>query len=330
MGALARLGLYGLVLVVVFAVAAVTAGAIVPESTVRSWTEESAATGHSAADDVGTAGSEGPAGGASSLGLGVVEGGYQLTGLTAPAGVGTDGELSLAIAGPDGQAVTNFDLEHDQELHLISVRADGQHFRRVHPVMGADGTWSIPWRWEAAGTYRVFADFVPTETGNGTTVSSSAQVGGSYVPSPAAPVATASVDGFEVGIAGELVAGESTELTVTVSRDGQPVTTLEPYLGAFGHLVVLRQGDLAYLHAHPHGEEPQAGETSGPKIVFEATAPTPGRYLLYLDFQVAGQVHTAPLVLDTTGRSGSRAGHDDGEYANTGDAPEHGDDHDDG
>ena len=305
MKAPARLGLYGLVLVVVFAVAAVTAGAIVPESTVRSWAEEAAATGQSAADDVDTAGSEGPAGGASSLGLGIAEGGYQLTGLTAPTETGTDGELSLVITGPDGQAVTNFDLEDDQELDLISVRADGQHFRHVYPVMDADGTWSTPWQWEAAGTYRVFADFVPTETGEGTTLSTLAQVGGSYDPSPAAPGATTSVDGFEVDVAGELVAGESTELTLSVARDGEPVTELEPYRGAFGHLVVLRQGDLAYLHAHPSGEGPQAGETSGPEIVFEATAPTPGRYLLYLDFQVDGRVHTAPLVLDATEASSS-------------------------
>src|SRR5699024_680787 len=89
--------------------------------------------------------------------------------------------------------------------------------------------------------------------------------------------------------------------------NGEPVTELEPYLGAFGHLVALRQGDLAYLHVHPHGEAPQAGETSGPQVPFEATAPTPGRYLLFFDCQVDGQVYTAPLVSETTS-----AGSDDG------------------
>ena len=99
------------------------------------------------------------------------------------------------------------------------------------------------------------------------------------------------------------------------------VAALEPYLGAFGHLVALRDGDLAYLHVHPHGDAPEAGETSGPEIVFEATAPTPGRYLLFLDFQIDGQVHTAPLVLDTTGEAspdgGSHegaGGHEEGGY----------------
>ena len=85
---------------------------------------------------------------------------------------------------------------------------------------------------------------------------------------------------------------------MTVRRGGQPVTDLEPYLGAFGHLVALREGDLAYLHGHPSGEAPHAVESSGPEITFEVNAPTPGRYLLYLNFQVDGRVHTAPLTID--------------------------------
>lgn len=106
------------------------------------------------------------------------------------------------------------------------------------------------------------------------------------------------VDGFSVSVDGELVAGTPSGLTISVARDGEPVTTVEPYLGAFGHLVALREGDLAYVHAHAEGQEPRAGDTAGPNIGFTAQAPTAGRYLLYLDFQVDGQVHTAQFVLD--------------------------------
>lgn len=316
MRAPARLGLYGLVLVAVFAVAAATAGAVVPEATVQSWAQETEETDrHAAGDDMDTPPREGHADDASALGLSVAKDGYQLTGLSAPTETGTDGELSLIITGPDGRPVTNFALEHEKELHLIAVRADGQHFQHVHPKMNAEGTWSIPWTWDAAGTYRVFADFVPAKSGESTTLSTSAQVTGDYNPVLAEPAATTTVDGYEVSAEGELVSGESSELTMTVARDGEPVTELEPYLGAFGHLVALRQDDLAYLHVHPHGEEPQPGETSGPKIVFEASAPTPGRYLLYLDFKIGGQVRTAPLVMDALGEVGER---DDNGVENSG------------
>ena len=55
---------------------------------------------------------------------------------------------------------------------------------------------------------------------------------------------------------------------------------------------------LAYLHVHAEGDEPRDGDTAGPDVRFAAQAPTAGRYLLYLDFQVDGVVHTAEFVLD--------------------------------
>lgn len=312
MKAPARLGLYGLALAVVFAGAAVTANAVVPAETVQNWTAETTTNDHVGEDDMATGEHDGHDAEQSSLGLGLAQDGYQLTAVSAPHETGAEGELSFAVTGPDANPVTDFEPDHDKELHLIAVRADGQHFRHVHPDMGQDGEWSIPWQWEQAGTYRVFADFVPSETGEAVTLSTAVQVAGHYAPDPATePVTRTTVDGFDVSVEGDLSAGESSELTITITRDGQPVTELQPYLGAFGHLVALRDGDLAYLHVHPHGQEPQAGETSGPKIVFEATTPTPGRYLLYLDFQVDGQVHTAPLVMDAN-TAGSGAGDRDG------------------
>lgn len=314
MKAPARLGLYGLVLVTVFGVSAITANTVIPEDTVQAWADETEDNTHHGQGDADMNGEhEGHEAGAASLGLSLAEDGYQLTNVTAPADTGSEGEMAFAVTGPEGQAVTDFELDHEQEMHLIVVRGDGQHFRHVHPELNADGTWSIPWEWEAAGTYRVFADFVPGETGEGLTLSTTVQVSGDYESMAAEPAAETRVDGFDVSLTGSLVAGEAAELTITISQGGEPVMALEPYLGAFGHLVALRDGDLAYLHIHPHGDAPEAGETSGPEIVFEATAPTEGRYLLFLDFQVDGEVHTAPLVIHATIGSDTGQSHDNTE-----------------
>jgi hypothetical protein len=133
------------------------------------------------------------------------------------------------------------------------------------------------------------------------------EVAGTLDPAVPAVSATDEVDGFDVSVEGDLSAGSASALTVSVTRNEQPVTSLEPYLGAYGHLVALREGDLAYLHVHPEGAEPVAGQTSGPDVDFATTAPTPGRYYLYFDFQVDGQVHTARFALDTTDTSGGTA-----------------------
>lgn len=301
MKAPARLGLYGLVLIVVFAVAAVTARAVVPRSTVENWAREAAtATHHGAANT----GDQTQVAAQDDLGLSLAQGGYRLTGVTAPTVTDTDGVLSLTITGPDERPVTDFAVNHDKRPHLIVVRADGSHFRHVHPTLDAHGQWSIPWSWQAAGTYRVYADFVPKATGDGLTLSTTVQVAGADKPAPAPrPTTTATTGGYTVTTAGTLVAGQPSTLRFTLTRAGAPVTDVQPYLGAFGHLVALRPGDLAYLHAHPEGDAPAAGATGGPTLTFETTAPTPGRYLLYLDVRVGDRVHTFPLVLDATAKT---------------------------
>jgi hypothetical protein len=236
-------------------------------------------------------------------GVSSAQGGYLLSPVTAPAAVEKAGTLSLQILDANGEAITRFVASHERKLHLIVVRTDGTQFRHVHPIMDTDGTWSLPWDWAEAGTYRVYADFVPAKDAAGETVTltRTVEVAGQFAPSPTEPSATALVGGFTVELTGGVVPGTTSQLSFQVFKNAKPVTSLQPYLGAFGHLVALREGDLAYLHVHPEGEEPAAGELSGPEIEFAAEAPTPGRYLLYLDFQVDGQIHTAPFVVDTAG-----------------------------
>jgi hypothetical protein len=83
--------------------------------------------------------------------------------------------------------------------------------------------------------------------------------------------------------------GDETMLSYTISRAGQPVA-VEPYLGASGHLVALRAGDLAYLHVHPMDSKERG------RIAFAAHYPSAGRYRLFLQFKAAGRVHTAALT----------------------------------
>ncbi|AQA23575.1 putative secreted protein [Rhodococcus sp. MTM3W5.2] len=88
-------------------------------------------------------------------------------------------------------------------------------------------------------------------------------------------------------------------MTLTVARDGKPVTDLQPYLGAFGHLVALRTGDLAYLHVHPQGEPGDGVTAPGPDVNFHAQAPSDGTYRLFLDFQHENVVRTAEFTVST-------------------------------
>ncbi|MGH8969044.1 MAG: hypothetical protein ACRDV1_03760 [Actinomycetes bacterium] len=230
-------------------------------------------------------------------GLAVTEAGYTLEPVSTALPAGADVPFRFEVTGPDGAAVTDYRESHEKELHLIVVRRDLAGFQHVHPTRGADGTWSVQLDLDAAGTYRAFADFVPAALGRKLTLGADLSVAGAFQPRRfPAPAATTVVDGYRVALDGEPVAGREVELGFTVSRGDATVTDLQPYLGAFGHLVSLRAGDLGYLHTHPT-ETAHAGEQGGPQVRFATTFPTAGAYRLFLDFQHAGTVRTAAFTV---------------------------------
>ena len=197
--------------------------------------------------------------------------------------------LAFRIAGRDGRTVRDFDVEHTKRMHLIVVRRDMTGFQHLHPAQAADGSWSVPVTLRDAGSYRVFADF--SVDGKPHTLADDLAVDGALrshaLPAPATSV---DVDGLRVRLTeGASRAGQESELPFTVTRDGRPVA-VEDYLGAKGHLVALRQGDLAFLHVHPD-------ESS---LRFMATFPTAGRYRLFLQFQTDGRVHTAAFTQEVS------------------------------
>lgn len=206
--------------------------------------------------------------------------------------------LSFQIIGPDGKPVTNYEKTHGQDLHLIAVRRDFADLQHVHPVFdAATATWSVDLDL-VSGVWRVFADFVPAG-GNDLVLGGDLLVPGKpgkpTLPTPQRETVT---DGYTVTVSGTLASGEHSMLDFHVTKDGRPVTDLQPYLGAYGHLVALREGDLAYLHIHPGGEPGDGVTRPGQDIEFGAEVPSAARYHLFLDFKVTGVVHMAPFTLD--------------------------------
>ena len=232
-------------------------------------------------------------------GLMVTEAGYTLALDRTAVPAAAQAPVSFRVLGPEGSPVTTFDESHEQDLHLIAVRRDLSGFQHVHPELDGNGVWRTSLDL-TPGTWRLFADFVPSADGEKRVLGADLAVSGSYEPTPLPePSTTTEVDGYTVRLDGDLVPGSESELTLSVSRDGQPVTDLQPYLGAYGHLVVLRDGDLAYLHVHPSGEPGDGSTEPGPDVRFMTTAPSAGTYRLFLDFRHGSVVRTAEFTVRT-------------------------------
>jgi hypothetical protein len=198
--------------------------------------------------------------------------------------------VTFRVVGEDGETVRDFDVTHERRLHLIVVRRDFSGFQHLHPAQAADGSWSTELTLPEAGSYRLFADFAID--GEPVTLASDLRVDGDAdlrpLPTPSAVATSDGGDRVELA-GGNAPAGTERTLDFDVTRDGAPVE-LQPYLGADGHLVALREGDLAFLHVHPTG----AGAS------FATTFPTPGRYRLFLQYKVDGRVETAAFTQEVT------------------------------
>lgn len=215
---------------------------------------------------------------------------------------GASQALEFTIRDADGEPVTAYDTVHEKQLHLVLVRADLGDYRHVHPDLDpATGEWATDLDLDA-GSWRVYADFTPTG-GAATVAQADLQVAGDYAPvALGEDTVTDRVDGYDVHLA-----RDGDVLALHVTRGGADVTDLEPYLGAYGHLVVIRAADLGYLHVHP-----EAGE-AGPEVAFAASLDRAGRYRLFFEFSHEGAVHRAEftVTVDAAADQPSEEGHGD-------------------
>lgn len=237
--------------------------------------------------------------GSSGDGLAASADGYRLALDTSSVPAGQDTTVRFRILGSNSSAVTRFTAEQTKLMHFYAIRSDLTGFQHLHPTMAADGTWSVPVSALPAGAWRLYTTFTPAEgagKGKGYVLSRPLTVPGraSATPLPS-PTATTTVDGYTLAVSGRPVAGMEHTLTVTVSRGGQPVTDLQPYLDSYAHLTAFHAGDLAFAHLHPTGAV--SGDHGGPTMTFHAELSRSGDWRLFLQFQTAGRLHTAALTL---------------------------------
>ena len=221
-------------------------------------------------------------------GLVVADKGLRLVTETPELPRGESARLSFRIVDEADRPVRDFDVEHERRMHLILARRDLTGFQHLHPRQADDGSWTTDVTVADPGSYRLFADF--SRGDDPYTLASDVRVDGDAdLRALPAPAATAVSDGgYDVRLdSGAARPGQEADLRFTVTRDGAPVRT-EPFLGAGGHLVALREGDLAFLHVHPTEHDDSVG--------FAATFPTEGRYRLFLQFKHEGDVQTVAFT----------------------------------
>jgi hypothetical protein len=209
-----------------------------------------------------------------------------------------------------GEPSREFAVIHEKLFHLFVISRDLEEFAHIHPDRHEDGSFTIEHTLPKPGHYKLFADFLPLGGGAQITGYPLATVGVDSDLTAARArltpdaVLAKTADGVKVEILNEratILGGEEVDLIFrfTDAKTDAPISDLEKYLGAFGHLVILSEDMTEYVHAHPREEtqpDPNAPVNGGPEVLFDALLPKPGRYRAWLQFQRKGVLSTVSFT----------------------------------
>jgi hypothetical protein len=178
--------------------------------------------------------------------------------------------------------VESFEVVHDKKYHLFVISQAMTSFQHLHPEQRSDGRWAIDVTLPQPGYYTIISDFVPTGGSPQLMARPFVTAGftGDLTDAAARLVAdatmTSTVDGMTASVTLDpipLVAGEYGHLQFTLkdATTGQPITDLQPYLGAFGHTLIMSgdMRDVVHSHPSPGPESDVARGSGGPQVTFE-------------------------------------------------------------
>jgi hypothetical protein len=206
-----------------------------------------------------------------------------------------------------GDSIRHFEYVHERPIHFLIASADLAEFEHIHPELAPGDSYQVAYTFAHGGRYRIWADYslpgeAPRVDAFDVTVAGPARAPQKLVASAALSQVAGSLS-VKLTPSKPLRAGEDVPITLDLSGS---INTLEPYLGAWAHVIVIGEGYRSFAHAHPIETATAAMSlvhthaAAGPPpnaIHIVTNFPSAGLYKLWAQFQQAGQVVTVPFVL---------------------------------
>jgi hypothetical protein len=200
-------------------------------------------------------------------------------------------ELTFSVTDPTGEPVQNFEIVHEKLFHLFVVSEDLAFFLHEHPEFGPDHRFRFETRFPRPGMYRVLCDFYP-RSGTPQLLTRTLLIPGSPgmpFPLDAAKLTPDLTEKHSANLDVELVTEPATPIAGMKTRllfRLKPADGIEPYLGAWGHMLAVSDDLLDVMHTHPFLAD------GGPRIQFNMIFPRARMYRVWVQFQRAGRVNT--------------------------------------
>lgn len=230
--------------------------------------------------------------------------GYQVKVTSVDNGPATnhDTTLTLQVLNSSGQPVTKFTQDMTKWMHVIVVSRDLSAFAHLHPDYQGNGTFVVHHQFPFEGDFQLITEFIPDEM-DITVCKQWITVKGLPHQNQvlkAAPSFAETINGVKVMLTAtpdvhEIKAGQMVMLNFHLvdAKTEQPLQHLQPFLGTSGHCVILDGTGTRYLHVHA-----MENMSGGSDVMFHTQFPSTGLYKVWGQFQVDGNVITAPFVVD--------------------------------
>lgn len=184
-------------------------------------------------------------------------------------------------------------LVHTQKFHLLVMDSTFSDYQHIHPTpTGTPGIYSFQFTPKLAAGYRAWADVTPKITGKQTFASDDLGPKGSGGINKAESY-EAMVDGYRFTLTFDKspALDEASMGTIKVTdRSGNPVKTLQPVMGAFGHIVAFNEDYRTVMHTHPMGDEPTNDSArGGPELMFHFEPGKAGFTKIFAQIRVNGK-----------------------------------------
>ncbi|HLH02284.1 MAG TPA: heavy metal-binding domain-containing protein [Bryobacteraceae bacterium] len=183
------------------------------------------------------------------------------------------------------QIVTQFEIVHEKLIHLFIVSENLSYFAHVHPVAQPDGSFTLDVKLPYGGMYRLLADFYPAGAVPQLAVGTLFVAGESTKPQLAPALAPSKSENTTASLRmdpEQPLAGLETKLFFSLD----PAEGLQPYLGAWAHMLAASEDLIDLLHLHPFLADGRAS------LQFNVIFPRDGLYRVWTQIQRQNVVNT--------------------------------------
>ncbi len=206
------------------------------------------------------------------------------------------------IQNEQGRSLGDYEINHEKIMHVFVIRKDRTNFQHIHPEYDEKSkTFTLKeLTFTEPGSYRIFADFkdatIKDNKNKQVTIYEDLQIGSEKTLSK--PVSTRELsktfgmyDVIMISQPEILSVGFPAKLAFSINdntKNGEPVRSLSPYLGAYGHAVIF-DSDLNLMHTHSISNNNEAGKGI---VEFEIAPSNDGNMLVFAQFKDGEKILT--------------------------------------